>query len=97
MRDTEERRRSLNAKRTFENLFNLDFIPIVNENDTIATSEIKYGDNDRLASRVAQITNADTLILLSDVDGLYTKNPKLFKDAKLIKKVKNLNEDLKKY
>ena len=58
---------SLNAKRTFENLFNLDFIPIVNENDTIATSEIKYGDNDRLASRVAQITNADTLILLSDV------------------------------
>ena len=51
---------------------------MVNENDTIATSEIKYGDNDRLASRVAQITNADTLILLSDVDGLYTKNPKKF-------------------
>jgi len=93
--DTEERRRSLNAKRTFENLFNLNFIPIVNENDTTATSEIKYGDNDRLASRVAQITNADTLILLSDVDGLYTKNPKLFKDAKLIKKVKNFNKDLK--
>ena len=60
--DTEERRRSINAKRTFENLFELDYIPIVNENDTIATSEIKYGDNDRLASRVAQITNADTLI-----------------------------------
>ncbi len=95
LEDTEERRRSLNAKRTFENLFNLDFIPIVNENDTIATSEIKYGDNDRLASRVAQITNADTLILLSDVDGLYTKNPKLFKDAKLIKKIENLNEDLR--
>jgi glutamate 5-kinase len=95
LEDTEERRRSLNAKRTFENLFNLDFIPIVNENDTIATSEIKYGDNDRLASRVAQITNADTLILLSDVDGLYTKNPKIFKDAKLIKKIENFNEDLK--
>ena len=94
LEDTEVRRRSINAKRTFENLFNLDFIPIVNENDTIATSEIKYGDNDRLASRVAQIINADTLILLSDVDGLYTKNPKLFKDSKLIKKVKNLNEDL---
>ena len=95
LEDTEERRRSLNAKRTFENLFSLNFIPIVNENDTIATSEIKYGDNDRLASRVAQITNADTLILLSDVDGLYTKNPKLFKEARLIKKVENFKKDLK--
>ncbi len=95
LEDTEERRRSINAKRTFENLFQLDYIPIVNENDTIATSEIKYGDNDRLASRVAQITNADTLILLSDVDGLYTKNPKLFKDAKLIKEVNNLDKDIK--
>ena len=96
LEDTEERRRSLNAKRTFENLFDLGFVPIVNENDTIATSEIKYGDNDRLASRVAQITDADTLILLSDVDGLYTKNPKKFKDAKLLKKVDNLDKDLKK-
>ena len=93
--DTEERRRSINAKRTFENLFQLNYIPIVNENDTIATSEIKYGDNDRLASRVAQITNADTLILLSDVDGLFTKNPKLYNDAKLIKKVDDLDKDLK--
>ena len=93
--DTEERRRSINARRTFENLFQLDYIPIVNENDTIATSEIKYGDNDRLASRVAQITNADTLILLSDVDGLFTKNPKLFKDAKLIKKVSDFDKDIK--
>ncbi len=92
--DTEERRRSINAKRTFENLFQLDYIPIVNENDTIATTEIKYGDNDRLASRVAQITNADTLILLSDVDGLFTKNPKKFKNAQLIKKVNNLNKDI---
>ena len=92
--DTEERRRSINAKRTFENLFQLDYIPIVNENDTIATSEIKYGDNDRLASRVAQITNADTLVLLSDVDGLFTKNPKIYKDAKLIKKVNDLNKDI---
>ena len=92
--DTEERKRSINAKRTFENLFKLNYIPIVNENDTIATSEIKYGDNDRLASRVAQITNADTLILLSDVDGLYTKNPKIFKDAKLIKQVDDLNKDI---
>ena len=95
LEDTEVRRRSINAKRTFENLFNLNFIPIVNENDTIATSEIKYGDNDRLASRVAQITNADLLILLSDVDGLFTKNPKIFKDAKLIKKITNFNKDIK--
>ena len=95
LEDTEERRRSINAKRTFENLFQLDFIPIVNENDTIATSEIKYGDNDRLASRVAQITNADTLILLSDVDGLFTKNPKIYKDAKLIKKIDNLEKNIK--
>ena len=93
--DTEERRRSINAKRTLENLFQLGYIPVVNENDTIATSEIKFGDNDRLASRVAQITNADTLILLSDVDGLFTKNPKKFKDAKLIKEVKDLKKDIK--
>ena len=92
--DTEERRRSINAKRTFENLFQIGYIPIVNENDTIATSEIKYGDNDRLASRVAQITSADTLILLSDVDGLFTKNPKIFKDAKLVKKVTDLKKDI---
>ena len=94
LEDTEERRRSLNAKRTFENLFNLGFIPIVNENDTIATTEIKYGDNDRLASRVAQITDADTLILLSDVNGLYTKNPKIFRDAELIKNVNDFKKDL---
>ncbi len=92
--DTEERRRSINAKRTFENLFQLNYIPIVNENDTIATSEIKYGDNDRLASRVAQITNADTLILLSDVNGLFTKNPKIYNDAKLIKKITDINKDI---
>ena len=94
LEDTEERRRSINAKRTFENLFKLNYIPIVNENDTIATSEIKYGDNDRLASRVSQIISADTLVLLSDVDGLYTKNPKTFKDAKLIREINNLNKDI---
>ena len=82
-------------KEHFENLFELGFIPVVNENDTIATTEIKYGDNDRLASRVTQITNADTLILLSDVDGLFTKNPKINKDAKLIKIVNDINKDLK--
>ena len=72
--DTEQRRRALNVRRTFDNLFKLKAIPIVNENDTTATAEIKYGDNDRLAARVAQIINADALIILSDVDGLYDKS-----------------------
>ena len=65
--DTEQRRRAINARRTFENLFKLGAVPVVNENDTTATSEIKYGDNDRLAARVAQIIGADLLIILSDV------------------------------
>ena len=96
LEDTEQRRRALNAKRTFDNLFQLSFVPIVNENDSIATSEIKYGDNDRLASRVAQISGADSLILLSDVDGLYTQNPKIHKNAKLLKEIKNINKDIEK-
>ena len=69
---------------------------LLNENDSIATTEIKYGDNDRLASRVAQISGADCLILLSDVDGLYTQNPKLFKNAQLIKEIKNIDEKIEK-
>ncbi len=81
--DTEQRRRALNVRRTFDNLFKLKAIPIVNENDTTATAEIKYGDNDRLAARVAQIIGADTLIILSDVDGLYDKS----KSKKIIKTV----------
>ena len=96
LEDTEQRRRAINAKRTFENLFNLGFVPVVNENDSIATSEIKYGDNDRLASRVAQISSADCLILLSDVDGLYSKNPKIEKNAKLLKEIKNIDERIEK-
>ena len=89
--DTEQRRRALNVRRTFENLFKLKAIPIVNENDPTATSEIKYGDNDRLAARVAQIIGADTLIIFSDIDGLYdnTDNKK-----KLISLVDNLNQDI---
>ena len=94
LEDTEQRRRAINAKRTFENLFHLGFVPVVNENDSIATSEIKYGDNDRLASRVAQISSADCLILLSDVNGLYSKNPKIDKNAKLIKEIKNIDNKI---
>jgi len=96
LEDTEQRRRALNAKRTFDNLFQLGFVPIVNENDSIATSEIKYGDNDRLASRVAQISGADSLIILSDVDGLYTQNPKIYKNAKLLKEIKNIDKNIEK-
>ena len=96
LEDTEQRRRAINAKRTFDNLFKLGYVPIVNENDSVATSEIKYGDNDRLASRVAQISNADCLILLSDVDGLYSKNPKIYKDAKLINTIQNINYEIEK-
>ena len=95
--DTEQRRRSINAKRTIDNLLAMKIVPIVNENDTTATTEIKYGDNDRLAARVAQIISADCLILLSDVDGLYTDNPKKNKKTKLIKTVKEIDENIKKY
>ncbi len=77
--DTEQRRRALNVRSTFDNLFKLKAVPIVNENDTTATAEIKYGDNDRLAARVAQIIGADTLIILTDVDGLYDKSKKIVK------------------
>ena len=73
--DTEERRRYLNARNTIETLLKLGAIPVVNENDTVATSEIRYGDNDRLAARVASMITADCLVLLSDIDGLYTAPP----------------------
>ena len=88
--DTEQRRRAINAKRTFENLFKLNAIPIVNENDTTATSEIKYGDNDRLAARVAQIIGANVLINFSDVDGLY-KSPN---EKKIIREVNNIDKEI---
>ncbi|MGE0719873.1 MAG: glutamate 5-kinase [Alphaproteobacteria bacterium] len=74
--DTEERRRHLNARATLETLLALGAIPVVNENDTVATAEIRFGDNDRLAARVAQMIAADTLVLLSDIDGLYTADPR---------------------
>ena len=95
--DTEQRRRSINARRTIDNLLTMGIVPIVNENDTTATTEIKYGDNDRLAARVSQIIGADCLILLSDVDGLYTDNPKKNKKTKLIKIVEKIDENIKKY
>ena len=96
--DTEQRRRALNVRRTFDNLFKLNAIPIVNENDTTATAEIKYGDNDRLAARVAQIIGADTLIILSDVDGLYdlSNKKKIIKTVNIIdKKINSLIDNKK--
>lgn len=74
--DTEERRRYLNARTTLETLLRLGAVPVINENDTVATNEIRYGDNDRLAARVAVMGSADCLVLLSDIDGLYTADPK---------------------
>lgn len=73
--DTEQRRRYLNARHTIETLLELGAVPVVNENDTVATAEIKYGDNDRLSARVASMVSADCLVLLSDIDGLYTAPP----------------------
>ena len=88
--DTEQRRRAINVRRTFDNLFKLSAIPIVNENDSTATTEIKYGDNDRLAARVAQIIGADELVIFSDVDGLYDKS----KQKKIVKTVKVIDEKI---
>ena len=88
--DTEQRRRAINVRRTFDNLFKLKAIPIVNENDSTATTEIKYGDNDRLAARVAQIIGADILIIFSDVDGLYDKS----KSKKIVKNIDIIDDNI---
>jgi len=85
--DTEQRRRYLNARGTLNTLLSLGAVPVINENDTVATTEIRYGDNDRLAARVAQMCGADCLVLLSDIDGLYTANPAQDPGAEFIAKV----------
>jgi glutamate 5-kinase len=85
--DTEQRRRYLNARGTLNTLLSLGAVPVINENDTVATAEIRYGDNDRLAARVAQMTGADCLVLLSDIDGLYTANPNEDPNAEFIPRV----------
>ncbi len=92
--DTENRRRFLNARGTLEKLLDHSVVPIINENDTVATEEIRYGDNDRLAARVAQLVMADALILLSDVDGLYTADPGSGNDAEHIPEVRRITEDI---
>ena len=92
--DTEERRRYLNARATINQLLKLGAVPIINENDTVATSEIRYGDNDRLAARVATMTGADLLILLSDIDGLYTAPPHLDPNARFLEAVAEITPEI---
>ena len=92
--DFTNRRRYLNCKSTLKTLLNLGVIPIVNENDTVATDEIRYGDNDRLAAQVASICDSDLLILLSDIDGLYTESPKKSKNAKHIPFISEITEEI---
>jgi glutamate 5-kinase len=92
--DTEERRRHLNARATFAQLLALGAVPVVNENDTVATAEIRFGDNDRLAARVAQMTSADMLVLLSDVDGLYTADPRIEPAARHIPIVREIGPEI---
>ncbi len=92
--DTEERRRYLNARHTIEQLLALKAIPVVNENDTVATTEIRYGDNDRLSARVASMVSADCLVLLSDIDGLYTAPPNDDPDAKHIPLVTEITPEI---
>ena len=92
--DTENRRRYLNAENTISTLLEAGIIPIINENDTVATVELRFGDNDRLAARVAQMMCADTLILFSDIDGLYDKNPSKHPDAKHIPIVPEITSEI---
>ncbi|TXH35205.1 MAG: glutamate 5-kinase [Rhodospirillaceae bacterium] len=92
--DTEERRRHLNARSTLNALLKMAAVPVINENDTVATSEIRFGDNDRLAARVAAMISADTLVLLSDIDGLYTADPRKDKDARFIAEVTELTAEI---
>ncbi|MGI6113700.1 MAG: glutamate 5-kinase [Mahellales bacterium] len=86
--------RKNNAKNTFETLLKYGVIPVVNENDTVATEEIEFGDNDTLSAVVAAIIDADLLIILSDIDGLYTKDPHKYANAKLISKVDKIDDDM---
>lgn len=92
--DTEQRRRWLNARATFEVLLAHQAVPIVNENDTVATQELRYGDNDRLAARVAQLLGAEALVLLSDVDGLYDRDPRGNPDARHIARIAAITPDI---
>ena len=94
LEDSERRRRYLNARATLESLLELGALPVINENDTVATAEIRYGDNDRLAARVAQMTGADCLVLLSDVAGLFSTDPNRDPSARFIREVRQITPDI---
>lgn len=94
LEDTEDRRRYLNARATLDTLLELRAIPVINENDTVATAEIRYGDNDRLAARVAQMASAECLVLLSDIDGLYSADPGKYPDAVFIPEIREINSQI---
>jgi glutamate 5-kinase len=94
LEDSEDRRRYLNARETLRTLMALGAIPVINENDTVATAEIRFGDNDRLAARVAGMAEADCLVLLSDIDGLYTANPKRDASATHIPEVRAITPEI---
>ncbi len=94
LEDTEDRRRHLNARATLATLLKLRAVPVINENDTVATSEIRFGDNDRLAARVAAMIAADALVLLSDIDGLYSADPKLDPAARHIPLIEDLSPEI---
>ena len=94
LEDSERRHRYLNARATLETLLSLGALPVINENDTVATAEIRYGDNDRLAARVAQMISADCLVLLSDVDGLYTTDPSTDPAASFIEQVLRITPEV---
>jgi glutamate 5-kinase len=94
LEDTEQRRRWLNSRATLEALLSMGAMAVVNENDTVATDEIRYGDNDRLAARVAQMSGADVLVLLSDIDGLWTADPHRHTDASPIPFVADMNAEI---
>ena len=92
--DSEERRRYLNARQTMATLLGLKAVPVINENDTVATDEIRFGDNDRLGARVAEMISADTLVLLSDIDGLYTGDPRTDASATFIPEIREITPEI---
>jgi glutamate 5-kinase len=94
LEDSEDRRRYLNARATLGTLLALNCIPVINENDTVATAEIRFGDNDRLAARVAEMVEADALVLLSDIDGLYTADPRRDPEARHLPVVEHVTDEI---
>ena len=94
LEDSEDRRRYLNARETLRTLLMLGAVPVINENDTVATAEIRFGDNDRLGARVAGMAEADHLVLLSDIDGLYSANPQRNRQARHIPEVRNITPEI---